>query len=271
MEGNIDKAARPPTVPDGSQGSGVVHLHQKIRSDIEGRIMSGEWAPGHRLPYEHELMDEYGCSRMTVNKVLSALAAQGLITRRRRAGSVVAAPSSDRAVLEIQDFALEAKRANKTYRHEILRRAVDAVDAATAARIGMPTGSKMLCLDTLHLVEGEPEAYEERIINLDSVPEARAEHFDDVPPGTWLLNRVPWTDAEHIIRAVNADAKLHRRLQVATGAACLVLERRTWQAGIFLTEARIAYPGERHRLIGRFSPVGNGQFPPSLKGEPDSR
>lgn len=225
--------------------------------------MSGEWPPGYRLPYEHELMAEYGCSRMTVSKVLSGLAAQGLITRRRRAGSVVATPKSDRAVLQIQDFALEAKRANKSYRHEILRRSIEQIDAATASRVGMAPATKILCVDTLHLVEGEPEAYEERIINLAAVPDARQESFVAAPPGTWLLNRVPWTDAEHVIRAVNADTKLHKRLQVATGSACLVLERRTWQAGVFLTEARIAYPGERHRLIGRFSPGGNGHFPQS--------
>ena len=244
-----------------------VRLNQRIRSDIEGRIMSGEWPPGHRLPYEHELMAQYGCSRMTVSKVLSALAARGLITRRRRAGSVVAAPRADRAVLEIQDFALEARRANKTYRHEILRRAVEEVDAATAARAGLAAGAKVLCLDTLHLVEGEPEAYEERIINLAAVPEARGEPFDDAPPGTWLLDKVPWTDAEHIIRAVNADAALHKRLKVPAGAACLVLERRTWQAGAFITEARIFYSGERHRLVGRFSPLGRGQFPRAPSAE----
>jgi GntR family histidine utilization transcriptional repressor len=236
-----------------------VHLHQKIRNDIEGRIMSGEWPPGHRLPYEHEMMAEYGCSRMTVNKVLSALAAQGLITRRRRAGSVVAAPRADQAVLEIQDFALDAKLSNKTYRHETLHRAIEPVDKATAARTGLRPGAKVLCIDTLHLLDGRPEAYEERIISLASVPDVRTETFEDVPPGTWLLNRVPWTDAEHVIGAVNADTKLHKRLQVETGAACLVLERRTWQAGAFITEARIAYPGDRHRLVGRFSPTGNGQ------------
>jgi GntR family histidine utilization transcriptional repressor len=233
-----------------------VHLHQRIRNDIEGRIMSGDWAPGHRLPYEHELMAEYGCSRMTVNKVLSALAAQGLISRRRRAGSVVAAPGADQALLEIRDFALDAKRSNRTYAHETLRRAIEPVDAATAARTGLVAGVKVLCVDTLHRLDGTPEAYEERIISLESVPDARRETFEDIPPGTWLLNRVPWTDAEHVIRAVNADSKLHKRLQVQTGEACLVLERRTWQAGAFITEARIVYPGERHRLVGRFSPTG---------------
>jgi GntR family histidine utilization transcriptional repressor len=113
----------------------------------------------------------------------------------------------------------------------------------------------MLTVSTLHLMDEVPEAYEQRLINLATVPEARDEPFADDPPGTWLLRRVPWTDAEHIVRAVNADSAMAKRLHIETGTACLVLERRTWQAGAFVTEARITYPGDRHRLVGRFSPV----------------
>ncbi len=231
------------------------HLHQRIRDDIEARIMSGEWPPGHRIPFEHELMAEYGCSRMTVNTVLSTLAANGLITRRRRAGSVVAEPGTQQAVLQIQDFALEAARAGIVYRFKILQRSIEPIDAAAAQRTGQSTGTKMLTVSTLHLMDEVPEAYEQRLINLATVPEARDEPFADDPPGTWLLRRVPWTDAEHIVRAVNADSTMAKRLHIETGTACLVLERRTWQAGAFVTEARITYPGDRHRLVGRFSPV----------------
>lgn len=238
--------------------SGMKHLHQRIREDIEARIMSGEWPPGHRIPFEHELMAEYGCSRMTVNKVLSTLAANGLITRRRRAGSVVAEPSTERAVLEIQDFALEAARADIVYRFKILQRAITPIDTAAAQRIGLPVGTEMLSITTLHLMDEVPGAYEQRLINLATVPEAEKEKFANDPPGTWLLRRVPWTDAEHIVRAVNADSALARRLDIQAGAACLVLERRTWQAGAFVTEARIFYPGERHHLVGRFSPISQG-------------
>jgi GntR family histidine utilization transcriptional repressor len=234
------------------------HLYQRIRDDIEARIMSGEWPPGHRIPFEHELMAEYGCSRMTVNKVLSTLAANGLITRRRRAGTVVAVPSTERAVLEIQDFALEAKRAGTVYRFRILQRAIEPIDVAAAQRVGLPVGTEMLNVTTLHLMDGVPGAYEQRLINLATVPEAGEEHFTDDPPGTWLLRRVPWTDAEHIVRAVNADSLLARKLRIETSAACLVLERRTWQAGAFVTEARITYPGDRHHLIGHFSPAAQG-------------
>lgn len=234
------------------------HLHQRIRGDIETRILSGVWPPGHRVPSEHELMAEYGCSRMTVNKVLSALAANGLIARRRRTGSVVAAPSTERAVLEIQDFASEAARTGSTYRFEVLHRGVEGLDAAAARRIGLAPGTEMLAVRTLHLMDDVPGAHEQRLINLAAVPEAREEGFEAVPPGTWLLGRVPWTDAEHVIRAIDADAALAKRLGIATGAACLVLERRTWQADAFITEARITYPGERHHMVGRFSPSGSG-------------
>ncbi|MFC4171116.1 histidine utilization repressor [Microvirga sp. GCM10011540] len=234
------------------------HLYQRIRDDIEARIMSGEWPPGHRVPFEHELMAEYGCSRMTVNKVLSTLASNGLITRRRRAGSVVAEPSKERAVLEIQDFAFDAARTGSIYRFRILHRAVERLDSTAAQRIGLPAGSQVLSVVTIHLIDGLPGAYEERLINLAAVPEASEESFAGDPPGTWLLRRVPWTDAEHIVRAVNADRTLARHLHLQSGDACLVLERRTWQAGTFITEARITYPGSRHHLVGRFSPAGQG-------------
>ena len=35
-------------------------LYKQIRLDIERRILTGEWPPGHRIPFEHELMARYG-------------------------------------------------------------------------------------------------------------------------------------------------------------------------------------------------------------------
>src|SRR5258707_6226718 len=58
-------------------------LYKQIRLDIERRILTGEWPPGHRIPFEHQLMARYGCSRMTVSKALSELAQADLIERRR--------------------------------------------------------------------------------------------------------------------------------------------------------------------------------------------
>jgi GntR family histidine utilization transcriptional repressor len=94
-------------------------LHQRILADIEERILSGEWPPGHRIPYEHELTTRYGCSRMTVNKVLTQLAGAGLIERRRKAGSFVRRPHSQSAVLDIPDIKTEVQALGLPYRFTI--------------------------------------------------------------------------------------------------------------------------------------------------------
>ena len=72
-------------------------IHAQIRREIEARIMSGEWKPGDRIPYEHQLMASYGCSRMTVNRALRVLIEAGLLESRRRAGTFVAHPRIHRA------------------------------------------------------------------------------------------------------------------------------------------------------------------------------
>jgi GntR family histidine utilization transcriptional repressor len=110
----------------------------------------------------------------------------------------------------------------------------------------------MLAVTTLHERGGEPLALEERRISLGSVPQAAEEPFLDVPPGTWLLRHVAWTEAEHVIGARTADAALARRLRIARGDACLTLDRRTWQGGDLITTVRLTYPADRHRFTGRF-------------------
>ncbi len=221
----------------------MLSLSARIRADIEQRIVSGAWRAGHRIPFEHELTAQYGCSRMTVNKALSALAAAGLIVRRRKAGSFVAPPSGEQALMEIQDFAEEAARRGLSYHHTILHR-----QAAAGT----------LHVTCLHCIDAVPMAYEDRRITIAMAPGVLEESFADTPPGTWLLRSVPWTEAEHVIYARPADTALAEHLAIAGGTACLVLERRTWYRGDPVTDVRLTYPGDRHRLVGRFSRTNGG-------------
>lgn len=224
-------------------------LHQRIRSEIEGRILSGGWPPGHRIPSEHDLAAQFGCARMTVNKVLCGLAESGLIDRRRKAGSFVAHPKAQSAVLEIPDIPAEVAARGERYGYELLSRG-----RREGASGDFAFGGAALALACRHLANGEPFALEERTISLDAVPEAEAADFTIEPPGSWLLRHVPWTEAEHHISAVNADRAQAAALAVGRRAACLALERRTWRASEPVTFVRQVFRGDRYRLLARFSP-----------------
>ena len=230
-------------------------LHQRILADISARIVSGEWPPGHRIPFEHELTEQYGCSRMTVNKALSQLARAGLIERRKRSGSHVARPRSQAAILEIQDIRAEVEALGLAYGYELLKRSTrtQADIAEGLAQFGV--GSSLLDIACLHRAGEAPFCLEERTISLDAVPEAADESFAEGAPGPWLLGHIPWSAAEHVIRAVEVERDAARLLGVRTGAACLVVERRTWSAGEPVTQVRLTYPGNSHSVVARFAPA----------------
>src|SRR5690349_48268 len=110
-------------------------LHRKIQTDLAAKICSGRWPPGYRIPFEHELMEQYDCSRMTVNKALSSLAQRGLIKRRRRAGSFVQSPTHHVAALEIPDIQGDIVRRGERYEYRLLSRRERAARADQAVEV----------------------------------------------------------------------------------------------------------------------------------------
>jgi len=226
----------------------------RIEADIEARILSGDWPPGHRIPPEHALMAQYGCARMTVSKVLSAMTFRGLIVRRKRAGTFVASPPTERSVLEIEDFAERAHRTGQLYQHSVQSSRLRPATRTEASELGLPKPTRLRELTCLHELGSQPIAWEQRLIILDTVPGAAHQDFTILPPGTWLLRHIPWNEAEHVISALTAGAPLAERLAIAPGDACLTLHRRTWLQGSLVTDVRLTYPASRYRFSGRFSP-----------------
>jgi GntR family histidine utilization transcriptional repressor len=228
-------------------------IHAQIRRDIEARIMSGEWGPGTRIPYEHQLMESYGCSRMTVNRALRMLIEAGLLESRRRAGTFVSHPRIHRAALEIPDIRDEIAAQGEAYRLDLDRREVRAASEEDK-RLLQIDGGEVLALECRHHAGGRAYALERRLINLSAVPEAAEIDFAAEPPGSWLLAHVPWTEAEHRITAFNAGAKELVALGISAGAACMALERWTWRGAERITYARQVYPGDRYALVAHFRP-----------------
>lgn len=225
-------------------------LHDRIRQDIETRIMSGAWDAGHRIPPEHELMTEYACSRMTVNKAISVLVERGLVERRKRAGSFVAAPTVHRATLDIPDIAAEIENGGHRHQVDILDKREREAGSRDRELLNIAQGP-VLTLACLHRADGRPFAFEERLINLSIVPAAREVDFSRESPGRWLLGHVPWTDAKHRITASAATPAVADHLDLAEGTPCLSVERWTWRTAERITYVRQLYPAD-HELIAHF-------------------
>jgi len=83
----------------------------------------GEWKPGDLIPNEADLALEFGCARTTVNRALRALAETGLLDRRRKAGTRVAAQPVAKATLDIAVIRQEVEARGQTYSYRRIARA----------------------------------------------------------------------------------------------------------------------------------------------------
>lgn len=236
---------------------GAGPVYDQIRRAIRDRILDGSWPPGTAVPPEHALMEQLGASRMTVHRALVQLAGEGLINRRRRSGTTVASPPASHAMLDILSIPDEVRRLGQVYGYEILSRQDGRPSAEVANRFAIKRSRPVTHLVLLHRGSGRPHVLEERVIHLDTAPDAALERFATTPPGDWLLQNSLWSQAEHAISAVAAEPHDAALLGVAPGEACLLVERRTWSQSAPVTAVRLLYPGARHRFVGRFGPYGS--------------
>lgn len=242
---------RVPVVPT-LDGKGPIW--QQIRRALAGRILTRTWPPGTRIPTEAVLTEKFRTSRMTVGRAIQSLANEGLVQRRRGIGTIVSESALERPVFEIWDIADVIKRSGCVYKYRLLERRQLLQDPTRRALLGVSSRTSVLWIRCLHLCNDKPFQLEERLINIDAAPGIDCHVFSTQGPGRWLLTHVAWTDAEHKISAHDVPQEIAEQLNIRPQAACLVVERRTWNHGTPVTHAWLWHPGSSYHLVGHFRP-----------------
>lgn len=217
---------------------------QAITSEVRRRIVDREWRQGDRIPDEAELAIEFGVARATVNKALQLLADEGLLDRRRRAGTHVTVNPAHKATLTIPIVREQIEQAGLDYNHRVIAQKLSPLPADIAARMALPEGRALIHLRTVHYGGSQPFQVEDRWLNPNAAPGAESVDFQRNNANEWLVRNFPWSRADMAISAENANAREARLLQTRQGTALLVLQRTTWNDLGAITSVRVAFhPG----------------------------
>ena len=219
---------------------------QAIQAEVLRRIHARDWPPGHTIPNEVDLAQEFGCARATVNRALQSLADAGLLERRRKAGTRVALHPVGKATVTIPVIRQEIEDRGMAYGYRLIRRDVGPPPAALGA-----TGPG-LHVTALHHADGSPYVIEDRWINLTTVPDAVDQPFDQISANEWLVTTAPYTNGEISFAAEPATVQEAGLLNTSEGAPVFVIDRITWDHDQTITTVRLTYaPGYRiHTGIG---------------------
>lgn len=207
---------------------------QDVQTEALRRIQTRVWPPGGLIPNEAELAAELGCARATVNRALRALAEDGWLEHRRRAGTRVTLSPQRRAQMSVPVLRQEVEGLGKTYAHRVLSRSVE---------------ETRLLIQSLHLADSLPYAVEDREINLVTLPGAANADFAAISANEWLVQNAPFDHGtmEYLAEAAAEFEVTH--LGCAPAAPLMILRRETFGDAGLITTVRMAYaPGRAIKL-----------------------
>ncbi len=129
-------------------------LAQRVVAGLKDKIFAGELPPGHKLPSESELIEEFDVSRTVVREAVTRLRAEGLVETFQGRGSFVL------AVPESTSFTVEA--ANIRTHHDVLdmidfRVGIECEAAALAATRRDASGSAAIRTALDAFIDAAPE------------------------------------------------------------------------------------------------------------------
>jgi GntR family histidine utilization transcriptional repressor len=226
----------------------------QVKDFILERIAGGTLRAGERVPSENELTRTLTVSRMTANRALRELAADGVLVRVAGVGTFVAEQRVHAHPLEVRNIADEIRARGHEYRVKVL--ALDSLSATRelAERCGVKPGAQLDYSLLTHFEDAAPLQVEERYVNPQVAPGYLRNDFSRTTPHEFLIRVAPLQRAEHIVRALVPERRIRRLLRLEAGEACLLIMRRTFSHGRIASVADLYHPGSRYELAANCQP-----------------
>ena len=227
-------------------------IYEQIKAFVKSHISSGEWKPGDLVPSESALGQKFGVARMTVNRALRELMAEGMVTRLQGSGTRVAALHRISSQLMIRDIRDEVVERGHLHTTRVLLVAQERARMDVARSLNLRVGAKVFHTVLTHLENGVPIQYEDRFVNPAAAPDYMAVDFAQTSPTHHLLTHAPLTEASYNIEACLPAAEEAKALGIRRSEPCLALTRRTVSGAHVASLARLLYPSSRYSFTGQF-------------------
>ncbi|MBS0305120.1 MAG: histidine utilization repressor [Proteobacteria bacterium] len=228
--------------------------YARVKQHLKDGLADGRWPPGALMPSEAELVAEFGVSRMTVNRALRELQAEGLVARTQGVGTFAAPLHRVSSTLTIRDLNEEIAERGQRHRADVHVRRAEPAGAALAAQLGVAAGSEVFHTLIVHFEDDRALQCEDRYVNPACAPHYLDADFARITPTHYLFDHTVLWRAQYSIEAARPTADEARLLGIAADEPCLVIVRRTFTRDAAITLARLVHPGSRYVLEGQFAP-----------------
>ncbi|OYU85808.1 MAG: histidine utilization repressor, partial [Burkholderiales bacterium PBB5] len=130
--------------------------YARVKQHLMDALSQGAYPPGALMPSEAALVAQFGVSRMTVNRAIRELQAEGLVNRVQGVGTFAAPLHKVSSTLTIRDLHDEITARGHTHTARVVLCRQEKAPAALAQRLGLATGAPVFHSLIVHLENGVP-------------------------------------------------------------------------------------------------------------------
>lgn len=222
--------------------------YERIKTFILDGIAEGDWESGNMIPSENQLAAKFSLSRMTVNRAIKELEADGIVERIQGKGTFVSNPKPLHSVLQIQGIDREVIARGGHYTCKILSLKEAKATNELGQLLEVPRGSSVWSSLILHLENDAPIQLEQRWVNPKISDNYLEQDFSMRTPHEFLMDVAPFTRGEHTMEACLVSGRVKRSLQLEPDEPCLLIHRRTWVRETVASYVKLFHPGFRFQL-----------------------
>src|SRR6202035_3376980 len=234
----------------GNHKNGSTPVYKRIHSAIRKRIDSSELKPRDLVASERELAKMHKVSLMTARHALAGLESEGIVERRRGAGTFVAAPKIH--FNKLMSYTEHMSSRGLSPRSRVLIAKILDHEAEVAARLGLPASSPLVKIERLRETGDEPFALETCYL-----PASEFAELVKAPLGRTSLFEVLKHDygvelayADEEVDATAAEAHIADLLNVPRGASVMRIRQVIYSTKGKATIYGVGfYRSERHTLF----------------------
>lgn len=210
-------------------------------------LIGQELLPGDKIASERELCEKFQVSRMTVRQAIDGLVNDGILVRQQGRGTFVAQQKMD-LQLRITSFGQEMRMRGMVPSTRVLDCGEMVATAAVASALALEDGQRVYSLRRLRYANGIPMCIEQSWLPASVLPG----FIDPAPPESIYAQLqargLGPTWGEDNIESVNLQGEDAQLLEVPSGAAGLVVTRRTFAEEVPVDLTISSYRGDRYKL-----------------------
>jgi GntR family transcriptional regulator len=162
-------------------------LYEIVKRQITEAIMLGKLEPGSVLPSEVALSQTYGVAVGTIRRALMDLTNDGLLSRRRKTGTVVTGRKPQHSLrLFFQYFRLHGLDGSLSKSvTKVTSLATGVASADDARKLHIEEGAAIVSFHRVRIVDDKPIMHETLTLSRERVPDF-PENAEDIPPLFYL-------------------------------------------------------------------------------------